>query len=515
MDPALRVVWELLERSFPESARVLHARNTALPGERWGAFRREDVDFLVVDDQGRFLAIEVIPGSVWRKGVVWFCRDEDGTDQPIPEPGQRARTAVRAIGRHLQSRPLFRKTGLRPEGGIVVVLPDARIEGEPGESLPRDRILDARDLERAADLLPPLFESGGRGPVSTPARAAHTVLLDLAGELNLVRSVFSPQKDRQEAFLRLTEEQTKILEMLEDFPRLAVLGPAGTGKTLLAVEQARRLSAERMRVLYLCFHQRLAEHLAAVGTTFAVSSFHRLCAERARRAGIYFDPPEENDSTHATWDYRAPEFLMQALASEPANRYDAVIVDEGHHFRQYWWLAVEALHHDPRTGVLLVFSDPALSSPGSGPADALSMNTFPLHLNCRSTIRIAVWAYDQVERTPRLRECAERGDPVAEIIEQDPGRMVERIGRVLAGLAEEGVPPERTLVLAVEGAVDPDDLPVGEFDSVEFGTLGPADSHGGLEADAVLLVGVRKDTDPALLYRGASRARKQLFVFRK
>ena len=44
----------------------------------------------------------------------------------------------------------------------------------------------------------------------------------------------------EEKLLRLTEEQYDRLEELEDNPRCLFEGAAGTGKTLLAVEFARR-----------------------------------------------------------------------------------------------------------------------------------------------------------------------------------------------------------------------------------------------------------------------------------
>ena len=48
----------------------------------------------------------------------------------------------------------------------------------------------------------------------------------------------------------LTAEQFEILQALARYPRLAISGAAGTGKTVLAYEKARRLAAQGLDVCY-------------------------------------------------------------------------------------------------------------------------------------------------------------------------------------------------------------------------------------------------------------------------
>src|SRR6185369_5475753 len=56
----------------------------------------------------------------------------------------------------------------------------------------------------------------------------------------------------------LTDEQYHILETFGQWKRLAIAGGAGTGKTLLAAEKARRLSNEGRTTLILCYNRPLA-----------------------------------------------------------------------------------------------------------------------------------------------------------------------------------------------------------------------------------------------------------------
>ena len=58
---------------------------------------------------------------------------------------------------------------------------------------------------------------------------------------------------------------------LFDNPRVIVRGSAGTGKTLLAVEEAKRAAAQGSRVLYCCFNKGLAEYVRRVLAGSAVA----------------------------------------------------------------------------------------------------------------------------------------------------------------------------------------------------------------------------------------------------
>lgn len=61
-------------------------------------------------------------------------------------------------------------------------------------------------------------------------------------------------------FNRMTKEQSYLLDYLEEQKTAAIEGGAGTGKTMLAVEKARRLSTED-KVLFLCYNNFLMENL--------------------------------------------------------------------------------------------------------------------------------------------------------------------------------------------------------------------------------------------------------------
>lgn len=78
---------------------------------------------------------------------------------------------------------------------------------------------------------------------------------------DLIPSSSNIKNETDYVFLQLTNEQKKVLDFIGDQNSVAIEGGAGTGKTFLAVEQAKRFS-KIGKVLFLCFNRFLNEHLA-------------------------------------------------------------------------------------------------------------------------------------------------------------------------------------------------------------------------------------------------------------
>ncbi len=61
--------------------------------------------------------------------------------------------------------------------------------------------------------------------------------------------------------VRLTTGQYQLLSTLRSVRRASIVGGAGTGKTMLAAEKARRLAREGFSTLLVCFNAPLARVL--------------------------------------------------------------------------------------------------------------------------------------------------------------------------------------------------------------------------------------------------------------
>ena len=96
---------------------------------------------------------------------------------------------------------------------------------------------------------------------------------------------------------RLTMEQYSLLSALSELRRVAVRGGAGTGKTMLAAEKARRLALEGNRTLLTCFNRSLGRSFQRMEKppNLVATNFHDLCWALAEEAGCEI-PPRTQDS---------------------------------------------------------------------------------------------------------------------------------------------------------------------------------------------------------------------------
>jgi hypothetical protein len=528
-----RTVFDAFRAGLPDDWLVLHARRFVLPGEKGAPSEEGEIDFLVLDPTRGLLALEVKGGEVACRDGRWTST-EGGRVHPIDDPGKQAQRGIHALDRWLgrQTKLAARlPAGMRRiPFGFGVVLPRTTVRSDLGPSLPRKLVLDGRDLADPAASVGRVFEAHGLAGPPLPAGALDAFLDVMAPPLRLVRSLSAQLEAERAALVRLTGEQLRVLTSLEKTRRVAIEGAAGTGKTIVAAEKARRLAEEGKRALLLCFNRPLADHLARSAAGYDVNNFHGLCHDLAERAKIPFAIPSEPGKFQVFWDSEAPERLLEALAALPDERWDALIVDEGQDFQPLWWEVLEESLRDPGQGTLYVFHDSHQNLSQGGPPESLSALRFDLVLNCRNTRSIARWCGAQIGREPQLRPDAPEGIPVEEIECANDPEMVDAVRRTLhRWLVEERVPSEHVVVLstrspqrsvlAKERALGPALLvPPGEREKSGQVVFTSLQRFKGLESDFVVLCDVvpgEFTSRPMYLYVGGSRARHGLVVVKR
>ncbi len=108
--------------------------------------------------------------------------------------------------------------------------------------------------------------------------------------------------------------------------RVVFEGPAGTGKTLLAIEGARRGLADGKRTLLLCFNRLLGSWLrdeaGSLGDGLTVSTLH---AHMLSLTGI--EPADDAGSDF--WQKELPQLALATLLDDEGGApFDLVIADE-------------------------------------------------------------------------------------------------------------------------------------------------------------------------------------------
>ena len=141
--------------------------------------------------------------------------------------------------------------------------------------------------------------------------------------------------------------------MLDRASHLLVEGGAGSGKTLIAREAARRFAEKGGNVLLICFTNALADWLRrSIDTSkIEVWALGKLALEYARASGMNPTEPKDKEG----WDRLVLSISADALPKLRRN-WDAVVLDEAQDLSEVDWMFALELAKDKR---FWVFHDPA------------------------------------------------------------------------------------------------------------------------------------------------------------
>lgn len=299
-------------------------------------------DFVVAVPERGLLVLEVKGGRIEQHDGRWF-QNGNALD---PAPRDQAEGYVRKLVGRLRER------GCAPPAfGVATCFPDTEFERQPDQDDMRGRVLGAQDMPWLGDALTSVIESAlppARPPTGKWIDALHT----LWGETWLPRLSLGP-KSRMlaEERVALDARQLEVLDAAGQNERVLVEGGAGTGKTLVALEVARRLAAQGRRPLLLCFTSALGGWLAreVEGTGIEAMTVRKLAKDVIAAAG-----EEIGDlALPETWENlpaRAGDILARG-----ERRWDAVVADEAQDFSLADWTLVQQL---AGPGWLWAFCDP-------------------------------------------------------------------------------------------------------------------------------------------------------------
>jgi hypothetical protein len=231
---------------------------------------------------------------------------------------------------------------------------------------------------------------------------------------------------------KLTEEQRRAINQLRLLRRVRISGIAGSGKTLVAAEKAIRLAGAGQKTLFLCHNPMLAGHVSALTSGHPVD-----VAAFTKWAGAIAGAEPTSNSNWSKYDEPTSETLALAFdlvfASAPADRYDAVIIDEGQDFRDEWWPLVEAALREPNSGILYIFHDDKQALLPHRARYPFNEPIIDLSRNCRNAGRIyEIMRYIHPGAPPSDVDLRNLGDVFAEV--SKPGYERESIRRALRWL---------------------------------------------------------------------------------
>ena len=339
----------------------------------------------------------------------------------------------------------------------------------------------------------------------------------------LINKVLCPQFDifptsstendlKNVIFHHLLDEQKNVLDFLIEQKTAAINGAAGTGKTMVALEKARRNADNGERVLFLCYNSRLRQFLEDNYKNDYID-FYTIPGYACKVCNT--DTPNYSQLC---------EKLIE-ISEEQSFRYNHIIIDEGQDFgveaieeNEVIELLKELVVEEPVNGSFYVFYD-RLQLVQSKSIPSFIENSdckVTLYRNCRNTVNIAKTSVRPLmDRKPLLKEGCIVGTPAT--IHYCTGKMqVEKeLDSILRDYSEKGIDDVVILTCKTEVKSRISDQ-IKDEKYKEKWKFSTCRKYKGLEADAIVLVDLDVDSfddQQALVYYvGTSRARLYLDI---
>lgn len=409
--------------SCPIRGVALHSLN--LPDHQYKM--TSEIDFLLLLED-IVLVVEVKGGRVSCTDGVWTYSDRAGNHRTSREgPFKQVQSAMYALRDRLEGR-----LGTAVDDvafGWMVVTPDVDIPSsfEWDDATYCGRGPFSRGFDKAVNRTRKYWKAKqpGRKKIDKPLEAR--ILSDLRPTFDHSPLLEARASLLDAAILRLTDEQYARLDLISDEPRVICSGGAGTGKTFLATEAARRQALTGARVLFVCRSEVLAKFVASTLTDTSV------------------------------------RVINASELQHVVNCYDVLIIDEGQDLMNFEHLdrLERVINGGWSEGRWTVFSDPNSQAHLYGDFDTQALQYLDsfnpvkasLKFNCRNTREIAFQTRAFTGADIGVA-AAGAGPEVEFVVVDDEQSEQAALERHLRALSEEEVAPEHVTIVSVRGSWD-------------------------------------------------------------
>ena len=520
---AEKKVFAALEGALDDSWEVFHSAGWLIRDKKKGS-KDGEIDFVLCHPEQGVLCLEVKGGGLDCNHGEWH-RIEGGKRERMSDPFQQALDHRYALKRKLGG--MVGKGGEKLRMGHALAFPDISVHKLVlAPDVAREIVIDRNDMAEigAAIERALTFHAGSEKPLTAPGSAGVDKIREiLAPELRIDVPLAEEFMEEQEQQFTLTHEQALLLHRHGRQRRMVVTGPAGSGKTFLAMERAQRLAAKGKRVLVVCFNRALRDHLRAKyrDENLLINNFHSACVALAKKAEIPLSIDDGGEPTQEYWNEELPMALMAAI-DKLGKQYDALFVDEAQDLHDDWYEALTYTLKDPDDSYIWLFMDDNQRVYDSNLNVPDGFQTWDLTVNCRNTQAIHREVIKKYEGEVEPEALGPEGREVELFHTKDAASVVTSR---IAELCDEGeVVPQDIVVLsshniensavAQAGCGDytfvKDPKAVGPY--IRFSSIR---GFKGLESPVVILCEL-EDTDEKTrdrqLYVGFSRARNHCVV---
>ena len=461
-----------------------------------------EIDVVLVSASRGVIAVEVKGGMIAIEKGKWIQNGHPLAKSPVQQVSRAKHELLKRL----------RTSGVELDGMFLchaVALPDVgTVPSEGlGPDVPAEIVFAKAQLEFPAVSVGKLLREHGPVPPERVARLLAALRPDIAleGDEGQVLQWAGKKLDDE------TRVHLANVRGLDKNQRVLVTGGAGTGKTMLVLEWAKRSIERGERTLVVCFNKPIADQLqrSLTGTDAMVGTYHDIAIQ-------LLEPHGFRVGASPTTEYwlNVPTDALAFHAGHIGTPFDTIIIDEGQDMYPHWFESLERLLDPNGPHKLLVVADPSQAiyvNPWTPPED---MTEMPLVYNLRNCSAIA----KLVQRLggPWPLPSAPYGDAVVHLHAGGMKEVRKRVRDAVKTLSQTyGIPFSQIAVLTththerdslLDGPLEGCRL-VRWIDRCEDGVLcETVQRTKGLERTAVILVDMSGEPDAMLVYVGVSRA---------
>jgi hypothetical protein len=484
-----------------------------------------EIDFLIFDGHKNLICLEVKGGEIAYSGPdrQWF---QNGKEMK-KAPDWQASAATKAVIEYLGP------DSVKLNIGWALAFPDCSRPAGSGRiaEVPDDLILDSKALLDTKNAIARVCQYNEshfcREGVSR--HQASSILERLLRSVGFLTKIGVRLLHDSKQLVQATEQQLEILEDLELNPKTAVMGYAGTGKTIIATEFAKRCSEKGQKVLLL-FYNRMVANTIRFGlgreSPIECATYHSLAREVIEESYKTWWKDTIAKDDQEFWEMTVPLKMLEILESNVDPIYDTIIIDEGQDFKSEWFETVARMQKTSPDSRFVVFYDKNQDIFGRWGELPWLEGTFTrkqLRKNCRNTKAIVKHLNQLISSDMVAFEQSPEGQPVIIHSSKTKEDQVAAIRLDLEKLIKEGVSPGQIAILIdrplQESSVSQIDR-IGRCKLTWMGRSYRSDSFDiqittiesfkGLEADVVFVVTgeeLVQNNNHSRLYTQISRAR--------
>ena len=506
-----------------------------------------ELDFVVIMPGNGIVCVEVKGGGVSVRDGAWTTTNRYGVTSTLKKsPYRQVQDNQWKLLATLRKKFGPNSPEAKCRVGWLVIFPDVQCPPLTPEAT-RGEIIDRDDLDqdigaRIANA-PSLVALAKRTDLLGPASGTCTRIVSFfRPEFEKVPAPASQDWDIETRLRHLTEDQFEALDTVEDNRICLLKGSAGTGKTLIGMEAARRDVTLGRSVLVACFNAALGAWLGHSVREFrpgrvVAGHVHGLLRARIEASEFAADFRAEVAGSEVGKAFESTYYDYGALAvTGSAERFDTIVFDEVQDIPSVHLAALLAAwsKDDGSTRIILlgdftrqaIYAGSSQASPAEIERYLGPIASFNLRLNCRNTRRIA----DQTAILSgfvrqKVNSRQPEGESVSLQYHRDRKEGLIIVDGIVRHLREAGYKPGDVVVIGPrrrENSLLASSPSVGGWvvrpltqagaDQVAYAT---AHAFKGLERKVVILVDAAADDADevdALAYVAMSRARLRLFV---